>query len=95
MFHILTSKLHKQTRIFKYTLTHHHKKAKTLHCLKSVQIRSFFWSVFSRIRRDTEYLSAFSLNMEKYGPEVTLYLDNFHTVLDIATFTPYSCKFKF
>ena len=47
------------------------------------------------IPRDTEYLSAFSLNMEKYGPEVTLYLDNFHTVLDIATFTPYSCKFKF
>ena len=25
----------------------------TLHCVKSVQIRSFFWSVFSRIR--TEY----------------------------------------
>ena len=25
----------------------------TIHCLKSVQIRSYFWSIFSRIR--TEY----------------------------------------
>ena len=37
------------------------------HCVKSVQIRSFFWSLFSRIRT-------------KYGPENTPYLDTFHAV---------------
>ena len=42
-----------------------------LHCVKSVQIRRFFWSVFSRIRTE-------------YGPEKTLYLDTFHTVLPAA-----------
>ena len=36
------------------------------HCVKSVQIRSFFWAVFSCIR--TEY-PIFGLNMGKYGPE--------------------------
>ena len=40
------------------------------HCVKSVQIRSFFWSVFSRIQ--SEY--------EKYGIEKTPYLDTSHTV---------------
>ena len=34
---------------------------------KSVQIRSFFWSVFSP-------------NAGKYGPEKTLYLDTIYTV---------------
>ena len=48
------------------------------HCVKSVQIRSFFWSVFSHIR--TEYLSVFIPNAGKYGPEKTLYLDIFHAV---------------
>ena len=38
------------------------------HCVKSVQIRSFFWSVFSRIRPE-------------FGPVKTTYLDTFHTVL--------------
>ena len=37
------------------------------HCVKSVQIRSFFWSVFSP-------------NAGKYGPEKTPYLDTFHAV---------------
>ena len=40
------------------------------HYTKSVQIRSFLWSVFSCIR--TKYgdlLSVFSLNTRKYGPE--------------------------
>ena len=37
------------------------------HCVKSIQIRSFFWSVFSRIRTE-------------YGPEKTPYLDTFHAV---------------
>ena len=45
------------------------------HCVKSVQIRSYFWSVFSCIR--TEYGSP---NTEKYGPEITPYLDTFHAV---------------
>ena len=35
------------------------------HCAKSVQIRSFFWSVFS-------------LAWAEYGPEKTPYLDTFH-----------------
>ena len=39
------------------------KKYLNPHCVKSVQIRSFFWSVFSRIR------TVFSLNAGKYGPE--------------------------
>ena len=37
------------------------------YCVKIVQIRSLSWSVFSRIR--TEYLSVFSPNARKYGPE--------------------------
>ena len=33
------------------------------------------------IRRDTKYLSVFSPNARKYGPENTPYLNTFHTVL--------------
>ena len=44
--------------------------------MKSVQIRSYFWPVFSCIRTEYGDLS----NTGKYGPEVTLYLDTFHTV---------------
>ena len=39
----------------------------TWHYVKSVQIRSFFWSVFSRIRTE-------------YGPEKTPYLNIFRTM---------------
>ena len=35
------------------------------------------------IQRDTKYLSVFSPNTRKYGPEKTPYLDTFHTV-DVA-----------
>ena len=38
-----------------------------VHCVKSVQIRSYFWSVFSCIRTE------FSPNTETYGPEITPY----------------------
>ena len=38
------------------------------------------------IRRDTKYLSVFSPNAGKYGPEKTPYLDTFHTVLLSAIF---------
>ena len=48
-----------------------------VHCVKSVQIRSLLWSVFSRIR----YLSVFSPNARKYGPEKSPYLDTFQTVV--------------
>ena len=53
--------------------------SKTLleYCVKFVQIRSYFWSVFSCIR--TEY-SVFSPNTGKYGPEITPYLDTFHAL---------------
>ena len=54
--------------------------------MKSVQIRSFFWSVFSYIQSEyeemlrTPYLSVFSPNAGKYGPEKTSYLATFQAV---------------
>ena len=54
----------------------------TYHCVKSVQIRSYFWSVFSRIQ--TEYGEIFSPNAGKYGPEITPYLATFHAVYVLA-----------
>ena len=51
--------------------------------MKCVQIRSFFWSVFSHIwaeHREIQYLFVFRPNVWKYGPEKTLYLDTFHAV---------------
>ena len=45
-----------------------------LHCVKCVQIRSFFWPVFPSIRTeygDTKYISVFSPNAGKYGTEKT------------------------
>ena len=54
------------------------------HCVKSVQIRSFFpVRIFPHsdwIQSDTEYLSLFSPNSGKYRLEKTLYLDTFHSV---------------
>ena len=44
-----------------------------LYFVKSVQIRSFFWSVFSP-------------NTGKYGAQKTPYLDNFHAVLQTKPF---------
>ena len=58
--------------------------AAKLHCVKSVKIRSFFWSVFSCIR--TEYgdlrsKAPYSVRiLDKYGPKKTPYLDTFHAV---------------
>ena len=55
-------------------------------CVKSVQIWSYFWSVFSLTRTEweeiqsTKYLSVFNPNAGKYAPEITPYLDTFHTV---------------
>ena len=52
-------------------------------CAKSVQIRSFLWSVFSCIRTEYGkilYLSIFSPNRRKYRPGKTPYLDTFHAV---------------
>ena len=56
-----------------------------VHCVKSVQIRSYFWSIFSCIRteiqeRFTIEISVLSPNTGKYGLEITPYLDTFHTV---------------
>ena len=41
--------------------------ARYYHCVKCVQIRSFFWSVFP----------VFSTNTGKYGPEKTPFFDTF------------------
>ena len=49
------------------------KNVRVIHCVKSVQIQSFFWSVFSP-------------NTGKYGPEKTPYLDTFHAVIHSANF---------
>ena len=51
-----------------------------IHFVKSVQILSFFWSVFS-----TPNLSVFSQNTGKYRPEKTQYLDTFHPVNTLQT----------
>ena len=52
------------------------------HCVKSVQIRSYFWSLFFCIRTKygeiRPYFPVFGLNTGKYGPEITPYLDTFH-----------------
>ena len=53
------------------------------HCVKSVQIRSFFWSVFSYVRAEYGEIGIISLhspNAGKYGPEKTPYLDIFYAV---------------
>ena len=42
-------------------------------------VRIFLYSDW--IRRDTPYLSIFSPNTGKYGPEITSYLDTIHAVV--------------
>ena len=61
---------------------HRYYSLRSSHCVKSVQIQSFFWSIFSRIRTeyDAEYLTVFSPNAGKHGPEKTSYLDTCHAV---------------
>ena len=51
-----------------------------IHCVKSLQIRSYFWSLFSCIRTNKEI---YRVNTGKYGPEITPYLDTFHAVINI------------
>ena len=48
------------------------------HYVKSVQIRSYFWSVLFCIR--IEYFSVFIPNTGKYGPQTNPYLDTFQAV---------------
>ena len=52
-----------------------------LHCLKSVQIQNFFWSVFSP-------------NTGKYRPEKAPYLDTFHSVLALLKMNSSNSAFK-
>ena len=64
-------------------ITYKTEKTSKTHCVKSVQIRSYFWSVFSCIRTEYGeilYLSVFSPNAGKYRPEMTPYLDTFRAV---------------
>ena len=59
-----------------------------IHWVKNVQIRSYFWSVFSCIR--AEYGDFYGINLRiqseyrKIRPEVTPYLDTLHAVIKIA-----------
>ena len=57
--------------IFQKVLLHVVKASYSERCVKSVQIRNFFWSVFSCIQSETG----------KYGPEIIPYLDTFHAVV--------------
>ena len=52
------------------------------HCVKSVQIRNYFWFVFSCIRIEYGDLRSkiFNPNTGKYRPEITPYLDTSHAV---------------
>ena len=48
------------------------KEIGSLHSMNSVRIRSFsgpYFPAFGRIRRDTPYVSVFSPNAGRYGPE--------------------------
>ena len=59
------------------------------HCMKGVQIRSFFWSVFSAFGLNTERYGVslrIQSNTGKYEPEKTPYLDTFHAVSIIQVF---------
>ena len=49
--------------------------------MKSVQIQSYFWSVFSCIWTEYGYLRVFNPNTGKDGPEITQHLDTFHAVV--------------
>ena len=57
------------------------------HCVKSFQIRSFFWSVFSHIRTEygdlqiKEQISVLNPNTGKYRSEETPFLDTFDAVI--------------
>ena len=68
--------------------------------MRSVQVRSFFWSVFSRIGTKYEDLRSpvgikdlFGPNKGKYGPEKSLYLDIFHTVKEFVNNFRDICEF--
>ena len=56
------------------------------HCVKSVQIRGYFWPLFSCIRTECRDLFrkspyVFSPNTGKYGPAISQYLDTFRSVM--------------
>ena len=74
-FKVITS--HSWTVLWSGLLTQEHWRVSFIeeylffrHCVKSILIRSYFWSVFSCIR--SEY--------RKYRPEITPYLNTFHVV---------------
>ena len=57
-----------------------------LHSVECVQIRSFSGLYFPafELNTDNSYVSVFSPNAGKYGPEKTSYLDTFHAVSKIT-----------
>ena len=76
-------RLKAKSRSYRYDInrprpSHGHK-----HCVKCPNTELFLVRIFPHsdwIRWDTKYLSVFSLNEGKYGPEITPYLDTFHAV---------------
>ena len=62
----------------------------SLHYVKSVQIWSLFWSVFSCIRTEYGYFPVFSPNRGKYGPEKTPHMDTFHAIFVTAFLVKFS-----
>ena len=69
------------------------------HCVKSVLIQSFFWSVFSRLRTEYGQILRISLNSvrmrENTDQKKNPYLDTFHAVNILITSDPLSCKQSF
>ena len=66
---------------------------RNMHSTKSIQIRTFFWSVFFSIRTeyedihsDTQHLPVFSTNVGKYRSEKTPHLDTFHAAMHEVRF---------
>ena len=52
-----------------YRTTQKKKNRNVYHCVKSVRIRSYSGPYFPAFGLNTEYLSVFSQNAGKYGPE--------------------------
>ena len=59
-----------------------------IHCVKSLQIRSFSGRYYSAFGLNKERYGVISPNPGKYGPEKTPYLDTFHLVTPFALTSP-------
>ena len=75
-------------------IKHDNMNARRHNCVKSAQIRIYFWSVFSCLGLNTEIYSVFSPNTGKYRSEITPYLDTSRSTLEHEWFTPKLERYK-